>query len=284
MRGEGGLKDVIDLGEAPTGGMSGLLFWHAGHITPAGEEGALLPGGWCWTDLRTIAELKGGITKGQQRKAGTTVRPVPYLRVANVQRGYLDLSEIKTIEATEMEIADLRLLPGDILFNEGGDRDKLGRGWVWSGQVPECIHQGHVFRARLYSPDIDPRFVSWYRNSAGQAHFLEHGKQTTNLASINLTLRGNLPIPLPPAEEQRRIVARIDELLTRLDASVAALRRVQANLKRYRAAVFKAAVEGRLTAEWRAAHPPSEDGHALLARILSAREAETQRAQGAQKT
>ena len=230
-----------------------------------------LPSGWCWTDLRTIAELKGGATKGQQRKAGTAVRLVPYLRVVNVQRGYLDLSEIKTIDATEAEIADLLLLPGDILFNEGGDRDKLGRGWVWSGQVPDCIHQNHVFRARLHSPDIDPRFVSWYGNSAGQSYFLEHGKQTTNLASINLTLLGSLPIPLPPAEEQRRIVLRIDELLTRLDAGVAGLKQVQAKLKRYRAAVLKAAVEGTLTADWRAQHPDVEPAAVLFERILQER-------------
>ncbi len=90
---------------------------------------------------------------------------LPYLRVANVQRGYLDLSEMKEIEATEDEIADLQLREGDVLFNEGGDRDKLGRGWVWRGELPECIHQNHVFRARLHAGVADPKFVSWYGNS-----------------------------------------------------------------------------------------------------------------------
>jgi type I restriction enzyme S subunit len=261
------LNDVVE----PEGAVTEEPVRQAANRGNAGDEGAPLPVGWRWTNLRTIAEVKGGITKGQQRKPGTGVRPVPYLRVANVQRGYIDLSEIKTIEATEVEITELRLLPNDILFNEGGDRDKLGRGWVWSGELPECIHQNHVFRARLLAPTIDPRYISWYGNTAGQAYFLEHGRQTTNLASINLTLLGSLPIPLPPADEQRRIVARIDELLTRLDAAVAGLKQLQARLTRYRAAVLKAAVDGTLTEAWRTQHPDVEPASVLLQRILQER-------------
>jgi type I restriction enzyme S subunit len=195
-----------------------------------------------------MAELKGGITKGQRRRPGQAVRSVPYLRVANVQRGFLDLTEVKRIEATEEEIAELQLREGDVLFNEGGDRDKLGRGWVWQGQLPVCIHQNHVFRARLYSGALSPKYLSWYANSEGQDYFIAQGKQTTNLASLNLTKLGELPVKVPPAEEQRRIVAAIDEQLTRLDAAVASLKRARANLKRYRARVLQAAVEGRLAA------------------------------------
>jgi hypothetical protein len=71
----------------------------------------VLPSGWLWVRLRDIAELSGGITKGQKRRANDTMRRVPYLRVANVQRGYLDLSDIKEIEATENEIEGLRCSP-----------------------------------------------------------------------------------------------------------------------------------------------------------------------------
>ena len=205
-----------------------------------------LPTGWRWVTLRDIAQISGGITKGQKRRATDVVRKVPYLRVANVQRGYLDLSEMKEIEALESKIEALRLQPGDILFNEGGDRDKLGRGWIWNGELPECIHQNHVFRARLRSDSDSPKFISYYSNSAGQQYFYDQGKHTTNLASINLTKLGELPIPLPPSAEQHRIVAEIEKQFTRLDAGVAALRRVQANLKRYRASVLKAACEGKL--------------------------------------
>lgn len=168
-----------------------------------------LPEGWAWARLGAVASIKGGITVDKKRR-DSTARPVPYLRVANVQRGYLDLKEIKLIDAPQADIDELRLQPGDILFNEGGDRDKLGRGWIWEGQLRECIHQNHVFRARLFSDELSPKFVSWWGNTFGRHYFLREGKQTTNLASINMTKLSALPVPMPPAAEQQRIVAEVD--------------------------------------------------------------------------
>ena len=230
-----------------------------------------LPPGWCWTTLETVAEVEGGITKDQKRRATLPVREVPYLRVANVQRGYLDLAVLKTIAATEGEIAALRLVPGDVLFTEGGDRDKLGRGWVWSGELDECIHQNHIFRARPNTLLVVPKLLSMHGNHFGQQWFTNTGKQTTNLASINKKVLRSFPVPLPPLAEQRRIVAKLEELFADLDEGTAALRRVQAKLKRYRAVVLRAAVDGSLTADWRAAHPAAEPATVLLARIRADR-------------
>ena len=81
----------------------------------------------------------------------------------------------------------------------------------------------------------------------------------------------HLPFPIAPLNEQRRIVAKIEELFSDLDAGVVALERVRANLKRYRAAVLKAAVEGKLTEDWRAQHPDTEPASVLLERILTER-------------
>ncbi len=184
--------------------------------------------GWAWARLDSIAALKGGITVDSKRQ-DPTARAVPYLRVANVRRGYLDLTEMKTINAPADDIEDLRLLPGDILFNEGGDRDKLGRGWIWEGQLADCIHQNHVFRGRLVSPDIESKLVSWWGNSFGKDYFQREGKQTTNLASINLTKLSAFPVPLPPLAEQLRIVAEVDRLLSIAREAEA---EVETNLKR----------------------------------------------------
>jgi len=230
-----------------------------------------LPPGWCWTTLATIADIDGGITKDQKRRRTPTMREVPYLRVANVQRNYLDLQEMKTILAEEEEIVAMRLRKGDVLFTEGGDRDKLGRGWVWNDEIEECIHQNHIFRARLCLPLVEPRFVSYHGNFFGQQWFTATGKQTTNLASINKGVLSRFPVPLAPLNEQQRIVAKIEELFSDLDAGVAALERIKANLKRYRATVLKAAVEGTLTEQWRAKHPKSEPASKLLERILAER-------------
>jgi type I restriction enzyme S subunit len=183
------------------------------NITKLGK----LPEGWEWSTLDALAEIKGGITKDQGRKFSVPARSVPYLRVANVQRGYLDLTEMKEIVTTEVEIQELALKPGDILFNEGGDRDKLGRGWIWNGELPECIHQNHVFRARLFVSSLNPKLVSWYANTFGQKFFFDEGKHTTNLASISMTKLKGLPVPLPPSAEQKRIVMEVERRLSMVD-------------------------------------------------------------------
>jgi type I restriction enzyme S subunit len=166
-----------------------------------------LPEGWCWASVDQLAETVGGLTKDAKRTEG---RSVPYLRVANVQRGSLDLSELKLINASEEKIAQLRLEAGDVLMNEGGDRDKLGRGWIWRGEVRECIHQNHVFRARLWLPVFDSRYLSHYTNTLGDSYFFQQGKQTTNLASISLSKVKALPVALPPTREIERILREID--------------------------------------------------------------------------
>ncbi len=190
--------------------------WKKKYKEPAGPDTANLPDlseGWVWARLETIAALKGGITVDKKRQ-DTAARQVPYLRVANVQRGFLDLTEMKGIEASPAVIEDLRLLKNDILFNEGGDRDKLGRGWIWEGQLAECIHQNHVFRARLHSSDVSAKLISWWGNTFGKGYFLRQGKQTTNLASINLSKLSEFPVPLIPVAEQRQIVEEVEACLS----------------------------------------------------------------------
>ena len=204
-----------------------------------------LPEGWVWARLDSLAELKGGITKDSKRVL-TNARKIPYLRVANVQRGYLDLNEIKKIEAPESVISELLLKPGDILFTEGGDRDKLGRGCVWNGEIPECIHQNHIFRGRLYSNDASNKLISWFGNTFGQLYFMREGKQTTNLASINLTKLSAFPVPLPPLPEQHRIVAEIERRLSVADEIENTVDQSLKQAEHLRQSILKRAFEGKL--------------------------------------
>jgi type I restriction enzyme S subunit len=176
-----------------------------------------IPTHWAWARLGTLGEIVSGTTKGRDLR-GRKVASYPYLRVANVQRGFLDLNVMKEIEIPVEELDKYRLLPGDVLFTEGGDWDKLGRSVVWNGEINPCIHQNHVFRARLALPALEPRWVSMYSNSpVGRAYFMDAAKQTTNLASINATQLRACPIPVPPLAEQRRIVAKVDQLMALLD-------------------------------------------------------------------
>lgn len=236
-----------------------------------------VPEHWPMLTLAEVSELKGGLAKGKKRAKDEVVRTVPYLRVANVQAGYLNLSEVHSIDASEVEISKILLQDGDVLFNEGGDRDKLGRGWVWEGQIPECIHQNHVFRARPRGDVIDPFFLSYWGNSrAAKEYFEDEGKQTVNLASISLAKLGGLPVPVPPLEEQRRIVAKLEALLAKVDTSRKRLERIPTILKRFRQAVLAAACEGRLTEDWRDENPSVAAADSLF-RVINETRAKTLR-------
>jgi type I restriction enzyme S subunit len=139
---------------------------------------------WPTCALEEVAEIRSGVTLGR-RLEGQTVR-LPYLRVANVQDGHLDLSEIKQVEVLESEAEKWRLLNGDLLLTEGGDWDKLGRGAVWRGEIKHCIHQNHIFCVRTRGATVLPEFLAALISSPiGKAYFQQASKQTTNLASIN---------------------------------------------------------------------------------------------------
>lgn len=164
------------------------------------------------------------------------------------------------------------------MLNEGGDRDKVGRGWVWDGQIEDCIFQNHVFRARPRHESIQPRWLSHYLNEAARSYFLSGSKQTTNLASLSLTKVAATLIAVPPANEQRRLVEAIEALLGEVDDVEAAIERARGQMTDYRASLLHAACTGALTADWRAANPhPAEDGPALLCRILVERRAAWER-------
>lgn len=180
---------------------------------------------WRWIRLGNLAEIVGGVAKGR-KLAGRQVTSFPYLRVANVQRGFLDLTLMKELEIPSEELPRYRLFPNDVLFTEGGDWDKLGRSAVWPGEIDPCIHQNHIFRARLLTKDVDPRWVSMFCNSpVGRAYFEDAAKQTTNLATINMTELRHCPIPVPPPQEQRRILDRLHQITSLLDDLEAKLRK-----------------------------------------------------------
>jgi restriction endonuclease S subunit len=178
-----------------------------------------IPDSWAWTTLGEIAEVVGGVTKDSKKQSDPALPLTPYLRVANVQRGYLDLRKVSQIRVPEATISKLRLQPGDVLLNEGGDRDKLGRGWVWEGQIENCIHQNHVFRARLAERTLHPKLLAWFANECAREWFDRNGKQSVNLASISLSKIKQLPLPIPPLAEQRRIIATLEDHLSRLDSA-----------------------------------------------------------------
>lgn len=177
------------------------------------------PKGWEEPILSDIADVRSGVTKGKKLKEGTGIT-LPYMRVANVQDGYLDLSSIQTITVSEKDAEKCKLLRGDILLTEGGDPDKLGRGHVWNGEIDNCIHQNHIFSVRVKDEDyVRPAFLSAVIGSQrGKRYFLKVGKQTTGIATINKTVLSEFCPIVPPLELQDsylKIASRIKRMQTR---------------------------------------------------------------------
>lgn len=195
--------------------------------------------------LDEVSEVRAGVTLGRQL-SGQTVR-APYLRVANVQDGHLDLAELKEVEIYPNELEKWQLRVGDLLLTEGGDWDKLGRGTVWQGEVQGCIHQNHIFRVRVDQSRFDPWFVSALVSSPrGKKYFQTASKQTTNLASINQRQLKAFPIFQISLDRQRAIVAELDALQAKVDAVKALQTETAAELDAMLPAILDKAFKGEL--------------------------------------
>ena len=195
--------------------------------------------------LIDIATISGGITKGRKLD-GRDVVTLPYLRVANVQNGYLNLNEIKTIQIKATEREKYLLRYGDVLYTEGGDRDKLGRGTVWRDEIADCVHQNHIFKARLEQNRAIPEYVSyWSMSTPARNYFYEKGKQSVNLASINKTILSNLLLPLPPIAVQEKIVEQINSQMSIVDSIEQTIDTSLQQAEALRQIILKQAFEGR---------------------------------------
>ena len=173
------------------------------------EKPFQLPRGWEWCRLEDVVDIQSGITKGR-KLAGKQVTKVAYLSVANVQRGFLKLEQLKDIEIAVEEVARYEVRAGDLLITEGGDWDKVGRTAIWNGSIPYIAHQNHVFKARKLLDEQNELWLETYLNSPfARDYFAGSSKQTTNLASINKTqLRGCL-IAIPPSNHQSEILSSV---------------------------------------------------------------------------
>lgn len=177
-----------------------------------------LPQGWEWVRFGDLALISSGVTLGRKTPIPSPVL-LPYLRVANVQRWQLNLTSIKEVVIDRTELGRFQLVNGDLLITEGGDWDKVGRTAIWRDELPTCLHQNHVFKVRGTSAEWNPLWAQLFLNSpVARAYFAVSAKQTTNLASINMTVLKHCMFPLPPLAEQSRIVTRVEELMHLCDA------------------------------------------------------------------
>ncbi|CUS37088.1 restriction endonuclease subunit S [Candidatus Nitrospira nitrificans] len=228
-------------------------------LKPSGVEWlGDVPEHWRIARLKDAAAVQTGLTLGKNYK-GVKTETRPYLRVANVQVGRVDLRHMKCVDVPIVEANSATLRGGDVLMTEGGDIDKLGRGCVWQDEIPGCLHQNHIFAVRCRKDVLIPEFlVGLIASMHGRAYFQLTAKQTTNLASTNSGTLRAFPIFIPPLPEQQAILAEIASQTAGIAAAIDRAEREIALLLEYRTRLIADVVTGKLDVREAAAKLPNE--------------------------
>lgn len=235
------LKQAV-ITQAVTKGVRGERAMKDSGVEWVGE----IPKEWRKTQLHHCATIKSGITLGKSYSKDTVLIERPYLRVANVQGGYVDLNDLATIEVTPDEDLKYRLHSGDVLMTEGGDRDKLGRGCVWHGEIEPCLHQNHVFAVQTNETILLPYFLEYLTASdVGRSYFDVTAIKTTNLACTSSSKVLAFTIPLPPIEEQIEIVGFIKKRSLELNKLIMKKELLVQELERYKKSLIYEVVTGK---------------------------------------
>lgn len=210
-----------------------------------------IPSHWTIQPLKNLMQMQTGITLGKDFTDVETIS-YAYLRVANVQIGYVDLSDVKEIRLPPSIATSSLLRPGDVLMTEGGDRDKLARGCIWDGAIDPCVHQNHIFAVRTNRKLLNEFLVYALDADPARTYFYMTGKQSTNLASTNSTTVKNFKLGVPPIDEQQQIVDYLKLKTRQFNELAGKSRAVISTLRERRSALISAAVTGKIKVDTKA--------------------------------
>jgi len=222
-----------------------------------------LPEGWCWAtvDQLSLEVRYGSSARAYEEQEGG----VPVVRMGNIVDGFLDFAELKYLPASHDEFPDLLLQPGDLLFNRTNSAELVGKTAVFRSYGKPCSFASYLIRVRMLQ-GAHPDFVSHYINSlAGRAWIASVVSQQVGQANVNGTKLRACAIPLPPNNEQHRIVGEVGRLLSLAFAAASAAAADNQRCQRLRQSILKWAFEGRLADQ----DPGDEPASVLLKRIRS---------------
>jgi len=217
-----------------------------------------------------LKDIASQIQYGYTAKAKGTETGPRFLRITDIQDDSVEWLTVPSCEIPTKDKEKYLLSEGDIVFARTGAT--VGKSYLIRGNVPEAVFASYLIRVRLQH-DVEPKYINYFFRSPSYWRQISESSAGIGQPNVNGSKLADLRIPLAPPEDQKRIVAEIENQFSRLDEAVASLKRIQANLKRYKVAVLKAAVEGKLTEQWRKDHPDVEPADQLLKRILAERRA-----------
>lgn len=227
-----------------------------------------LPDSWCATYLGNLSYVQGGIQKTPKRK------PVKnfyrYVTVANVYRGFLKLDQLSSFELSKNEFRQLKLQNNDLLIVEGnGSAKEIGRCAIWRDNVEDCVHQNHIIRSRPIKEVIENEYSLLFLNSNfGIKIMMDVASTTSGLFTLSVSKVNNLPIPVPPLEEQKEIVRQVEKLFALADKLEDHYKRAKEHVDKLSQSVLAKAFRGELVPQ----DPNDEPAEKLLERIMAEKE------------
>ena len=227
-----------------------------------------LPPSWKFVPLKDLGTWSGGGTPSKSKHQYWHNGAIPWVSPKDMKTERISDSEDHiTKEAVSHSAASLIDADSVLVVTRSGIlRHTLP---VAVNTVPVTVNQD--LKALTPRSGIMAEYVAWALRAFSRSILNRCSKQGTTVNSVETSKLLSFEIPVAPPEQQRSIVAEIEKQFSRLDEAVASLKRTKANLKRYKAAVLKAAVEGKLTEDWRKQHPNVEPASKLLERILAER-------------
>jgi type I restriction enzyme S subunit len=218
-----------------------------------------LPTGWSWATVDQIGYISGGLTQNQKRSRLELT--LPYLRVANVYANRLELDDVQEIGVRPEEVDRALLAKDDLLIVEGnGSRDQIGRVAIWDGSISVCLHQNHLIKVRFIHEQLVKYALLWLLSVGGREQILQVASSTSGLYTLSLSKVANLPLPLPPIQEQVRIVEEVERRISVADDKEISVQRNQKRAERTRQSILRKAFYGKLV--------PQDSGNELALLLL----------------
>ena len=232
----------------------------------------LIPDNWKWTTVENVAQKeKGSIRMGpfgsQLKKAELTDKGIRVLWIENVVKNEFEYKQGKFITEKKYEqLKGFTVTPDELLITMMGT---IGRVAIVPDDIGRAIISSHLLRIRLDNQLCEPKYMKYFILSNNAKRQMDKKSRGVVMKGLNTKIIKSIVFPLPPFAEQGRIVNKLEELFTKLDAGVTSFQNVKAQLQLYRQAVLKHAFIGKLTEDWRKTHKDTIEPEAiLLANIL----------------
>ena len=224
-----------------------------------------LPASWSFIPLKELGDWSGGGTPSKAKPQYWQGGTIPWVSPKDMKTERISDSEDHITKEAVSHSATSLINAGSVLI--------VTRSGILRHTLPVAVNQD--LKALTPQSGVLADYVAWALRAFSRDILNTCTKQGTTVNSVETGKLLSFEIPMAPTEQQQRIVSEIEKQFSRLDEAVANLKRVKANLKRYKASVLKAAVEGKLTEDWRKQHPNVEPASKLLERILAERRAKS---------